>query len=127
VLTLKREEAKKAGALRGAGLSCPSRRRNLGSAGRSFEQLVFRCRVSRERSRSCGSATETLWAGFEEEAVAALGADDAAGTRGGFDDLGVDSRTCGGRVSEGEAGDAAADDEDWNVSGHEVREPIVSS
>jgi len=68
------------------------------------------------------SAAETLWAEFEEKAVAAFGANDAAGTWGGFDDLGVDSGLVE-VIGEGEAGDSGADDEDWDVSGHEVREP----
>ena len=56
-----------------------------------------------------GSAAEALRAEFEEEAVAALGADNTAGTRRGFDDLGVDARFAQ-VVGACQARDSGADD-----------------
>ena len=64
------------------------------------------------------SAAETLGAEFQEVAIAALRTNHAARTPGGLDNLSVDTGIAQ-VICAGEAGDACADDEDWNVSGHE--------
>jgi hypothetical protein len=55
------------------------------------------------------SAAEALRAEFEEEAVAVLGAEDAAGAGSGIDDLGVDARFAQ-VVGACQARDSGADD-----------------
>ena len=63
VLALKREEAKKAGGLRGAAFSLPLIRMNLGAlCGASTNS--FSMPRSRQRLAEWGSAAETLWAEF---------------------------------------------------------------
>jgi hypothetical protein len=88
---------------------------------RRFNQFVFNAEVAAEFAE-LGSAAETLRAEFEEEAVPALGAEDATGTWPGFDDLGVDAGLHE-VVGAGEAGDSGADNQDWDAGGHGVREP----
>jgi hypothetical protein len=66
-----------------------------------------------------------LRAKFEEETVAALGADYAAGTWGGFDKLGVTAGLAQG-IGADQAGDSGTDNEDWNVSSHGMlQHPII--
>ncbi len=88
---------------------------------RSFDQLVFDAEFAAEIEER-KSAAETLRAEFEKKAVAALGANHAARARGGFDNLGVDAGLAQ-VVGAGQAGDSGADDEDWDVSGHGMRQP----
>ena len=88
---------------------------------RGFQQFAFDAEVPAEIEDLRGAA-ETLRAKFEEDAVAALGADYAAGAVGCLEDLGVDSGLAQ-IVGAGQPGDSGADDEDWDVSGHEARKP----
>jgi hypothetical protein len=88
---------------------------------RGFQQFAFDAEVPAEIEDLRGAA-ETLRAKFEEEAVAALGTNYTAGTRGDFDKLGVQARFAQ-VVGASQPGDSGADDEDWDVSGHEARKP----
>jgi hypothetical protein len=88
---------------------------------RGFQQFVFDAEVPAEIEDLRGAA-ETLRAKFEEEAVAALGADYATGAVGCLDDLGVDSGLAQ-IVGADQAGDSRTDDKNWDVSGHEARKP----
>ena len=90
-------------------------------AGRSFQQFVFDAEFAAE-VEELGSAAEALRAELQEEAVAALGAYDAAGMSGSFGDVGVDAGFAQVEGA-GQAGDSGADDENWYKSGHEVRKP----
>lgn len=96
-----------------------------GSTGRSFQQFVFDAEFAAEIAE-LRSAAETLRAKFEEEAVTALGANHAAWTRGGFDNLGVDVGFAQ-RIDTDQTGDSGADYQDWNVSGHVVAENRIGS
>ena len=79
-----------------------------GRAVRSFNQIVFDGEVAAEVPE-LGSAAEALRAEFEEEAVAALGTDNAAGTRCRFKDVGVDAGFAK-VVSASQARDSGSDD-----------------
>ena len=92
--------------------------------GRRGYEFVFDAEAAAE-VRELGSAGEALRSKFEEVAISALGADHAAWTRGGFDDVGVDAGLAQGMGAD-EAGDSGAYDEDWDAGGHGVwQHPII--
>ena len=93
--------------------------------GRSGYEFVFDGEIAAEVGE-LSSAAETLWTEFEEVALSALGANHAAWTRGGFDDVGVDAGFAQGMGAD-EAGDSGADDEDWDAGGHGVCNILSSS
>jgi len=92
--------------------------------GRSGYEFVFDAEIAAEVGE-LRSAAETLRTEFEEVAISALGADHAAWTQGGFDDVGLDAGLAQGMGAD-EAGDPGADDEDWDARGHGVwQHPII--
>lgn len=79
-----------------------------GSARGSFDKFGRDAEIA-AKIEELRSGAETLRAEFEEETVAALRADHAAGAGCGFDDLGVEAGFAES-VGAGQAGDSGADD-----------------
>src|SRR5260370_27037207 len=92
---------------------------------RRHEDLVFNAEFVAKILKGRGAA-EALRSQFEEEATASDGIDDATGARRGFDELRVNAELAQG-ISADEAGDAAADHQCWDVTGHRAVSILAGS
>ena len=86
------------------------------SVWRGLQQFIRNAEISAELAKRGGIA-ETLWAQFQEEAVASYGVDDTTRARRGFGESGVDAGF-EKVVGADEAGNAATDYQCWDVTGH---------
>jgi hypothetical protein len=93
--------------------------------GRSGYELVFDAEIAAEFVE-LRSATETLGTEFQEVAFAAFRTDHSTWARRGLHDLSVDTGLAQ-IIGAYETGDSGADDEDWDVGSHGIRQhPIIS-